>query len=168
MHYLFIWMMGAVAFITRPQEKNKLMLLLSFLGFFACVVYWQFSKDSHSLEMAIEGTNKELLEIIMSLMACLFLQQVILFEPQSKAAIKIEKSLSYMAKFSYTLYLSHRVVFLWIIAYLWPMNSFDFSVGGIVKFVAVIAISLASCWCLYLVSERYSPDIKKYLKMKLL
>lgn len=168
MHYLFIWLMGAVAFITRPQKKNKVVLLLSFLGFFACVVYWQFSKDSHSLEMVIEGTNKKLLEIIMSLMACLFLQQVILFEPQSRATIKIEKSLGYMAKFSYTLYLSHRVIFLWIIAYLWPMNSCDFSVAGIAKFTVVIIICLVSCWCLYLVSERFSPNIKKYLKAKFL
>lgn len=168
MHYLLIWLLGAVAFIARPQKKNRFILLLAFFGFIFCVFFWQLSEDSHSLEFVIKGANKKLLEIIMSLMACLFLQQIILFEPKTKVANKIEKSLGYMAKFSYTLYLSHRVIFLWIIAYLWPMNSCDFSVAGIAKFTAVILICLVSCWCLYLVSERFSPNIKKYLKVKFL
>lgn len=168
MHYLLIWMMGAAAYLYRPAQKNKTVLILSFWGFVGSVLYWQLSKDTKSVEMAIEGTNKELLELLMSLMACLFIQQVVLFEPKKRATKIIEKSVGNMAKFSYTLYLSHRIVFLWIIAYVWPKDSCQFSLGGILKYCAIILITLLICWLLYLVSERYSPQKRKQLKTKLI
>ena len=164
MHYLLIWLMGAIAYITRPSKKNKIILAVSVIGFFASVVYWQFSKDTRSLEIAVEGTNKELLEVIMSLMACLFIQQLILFEPKSRTSRFIEQQLGVMAKFSYTLYLSHRIVFLWIIAYIWPKTCCDFSLTGISIFVAIVVLTLLSCWVLYLLSEKHSPKIKEAIK----
>ena len=69
----------------------------------------------------------------MSLMACLFIQQVVLFEPQKVFAKKIEKGIGYLAKFSYTLYLSHRIVFLWIVAYLIPSETCQFTTTGIIN-----------------------------------
>lgn len=168
MHYLLIWMMGALAYIIRPQNKNKWVLLLSLIGLFASILYFQLSKDTRSLEYAVEGSNKELIEIIMSLMVCLFIQQVILFEPSSNVSKWIEKKVGGMAKFSYTLYLSHRIVFLWIIAFVWSMDSCQFTMSGIVQFLIIIIATLFTCWLLYLVSERYSPTIKKYMKKQLL
>lgn len=166
MHYLLIWFMGAVAYIVRPQKKSLFILLASFIGFFASVVYWQLSKDTRSLEVAIEGTNKEFLEVLMSLMACLFIQQVILFEPKRRFAMMTEKWIGNMAKFSYTLYLSHRIVFLWIIAFIWPKDTCQFTPKGILIFIAILIITLLCCWGIYWVSERYSPVIKKSLKKR--
>ena len=168
MHYLLIWMMGALAYITRPKKQNVKMLVGSFACFFATIIIYQFSKDSRSLEMAIKSSNKELIELVMSLMACFFLQQVILFEPKNKISIFIEKGLGYLANFSYTLYLSHRIVFLWIIAYLWPKEACQFTMVGIAKYVTVLIISLVSCWLLYLISEKQSSKLKRFLKIRLL
>lgn len=168
MHYLLIWMMGAVAYVARPKQKNRWVLILSFIGFFAGVVFYQLSKDTRAISFAINGANNEFTELFMSAMACLMIQQMILFEPQTKIAKAIEKTLGNMAKFSYTLYLSHRVVFLWIIAYLWADSTCDFSLKGISMYVATVLMTLVVCWLIYLVSERYSPQIKKYLKSKLL
>lgn len=168
MHYLLIWLMGAVAYLARPKRKNKWVLLLSLIGLFASIFYFQLSKDTRSLEYAVEGSNKELIEIIMSSMVCLLIQQVILCEPSSKSSKWIEKKVGGMAKFSYTLYLSHRIVFLWIIAFVWSMDSCQFTMSGIVQFLIIIIATLFICWLLYLVSERYSPSIKKYMKKQLL
>ena len=168
MHYLLIWMLGAIAYIARPKQKNHWILFLSLIGFFAGVLFYQLSKDTHAINFAFKGTNEESIEIFMSLMACLMIQQSILFEPQTKIAKAIEKYLGNMAKFSYTLYLSHRVVFLWIIAYLWAEDTCDYSLKGLSIYFAIILISLFVCWLIYFVSERYSPQIKKYLKSKLL
>lgn len=168
MHYLLIWIMGALAYLVRPQKKNKWVLLLSLTGLFAAIIYWQLSKDTRSIEFALEGTNKELVEIIMSLMVCLLIQQLILFEPSNCFSKWIENKVGGMAKFSYTLYLSHRIVFLWIIAFIWPKNSCQFTIIGIMHFLIIIVVTLFSCWLLYLVSERYSPVIKKYMKQHLL
>ena len=168
MHYLLIWMMGAVAYLSRPKKKNKWVLLLSLIGLFASILYWQLSKDTKSIEFAVEGTNKALIELIMSFMVCLLIQQVILFEPKKSVAKWIEKSLGGMAKFSYTLYLSHRIVFLWIVAFVWVKDSCQFTISGIIQFIIIIIATLFACWLLYLISERYSPEIKKYVKKQLL
>ena len=168
MHYLLIWMMGAVAYLARPKKKNKWVLLLSLVGLFSSILYWQLSKDTKSIEFAVEGTNKQLIEMIMSLMVCLLIQQVILFEPKKSFSKWIEKKVGSMAKFSYTLYLSHRIVFLWIVAFVWAKDSCQFTVLGIMHFVIIIIATLFACWMLYLISERYSPTIKKYMKKQLL
>ena len=163
MHYLFIWLMGAVAYIARPKGKSKVVLLVSIIGTLSSILYWQLSKDTKSIEFAVEGTNKELIEIIMSLMVCLLIQQLILFEPSKGITKWAEKKVGSMAKFSYTLYLSHRIVFLWIILII-PKESCDFSTVGVMTFVAIIVTVLIICWFLYLFSERYSPQIKTIFK----
>ena len=168
MHYLLIWIMGAIAYMFRPKKKNKLVLLLSFVGFLGSVLYWQFSKDTKSLEIAIEGTNKEFLELLMSLMVCLFIQQAILFEPKKAFVKSIEKIIGGMAKFSYTLYLSHKIVFLWIVAFVWPENSCQFTTVGLLRYLAIVISTLVICWSFYLFSECYSPAIKRALKHRLL
>lgn len=168
MHYLLIWMMGAVSYLARPKRKNKWVLMSSFLGLFISVLYYQLSKDTRSVEFAFEGTNRELTDIIMSLMVCLLIQQVLLFEPNGRVSKWIENKVGCMAKFSYTLYLSHRIVFLWIVAYIWPQDSCQFTMLGMIKFTVVILTTLFTCWLLYLISERYSPLIKRNMKKHLL
>lgn len=168
MHYLLIWLLGAVAYMIRPKTKNIYLMLGALLGFFITCVLWQLSKDSRSIEITITLMNKKFLEILMSLMVCVFIQQVILFEPKSKLSAVIEKKFGKMANFSYTLYLSHRIIFLWIIAFLWPKESCDFTVIGIMKYLAILVISLTGCWLLYLISEKHSPKIREFLKFKLL
>ena len=164
MHYLLVWMMGAVAYVIRPQKGNVLILIFSFIAFCVGVLLWQLSKDTNTLQVAISGTNKELLLIFISAMTCLFIQQIILFKPTQKANVFIEQALGKMARFSYTLYLSHRIVFLWIVAYVFPEASCSFSLIGIFKFGCIIIITLFACWSIYLISERYSPNIKRLLK----
>ena len=167
MHYLLIWMMGAVAYLSRPKKKNKWVLFLSLIGLFTSILYFQLSKDTRSLEYAVEGSNKELIEIVMSLMVCLLIQQVILIEPSSCFSKWIEKKVGGLAKFSYTLYLSHRIVFLWIIAFVWAKDSCLFTISDIIKFIIIVIATLFACWLLYLISEKYSPTIKKYMKKQL-
>lgn len=165
-NYLFIWMMGAVAYIVRPKTRNKWILVLSLIGFLASVLWFQLSKSTRSIDFAIEGTNKDLLEMIMSLMACLFIQQVVLYEPTKPFAKQLEMRIGNLAKFSYTLYLSHRIVFLWIIAYVIPMNTCQFTALGIVKFMLIVIFTTFICWAIYLVSERYSPRLRSAMKKK--
>lgn len=166
--YLIIWVMGAIAYMTRPKKTNVSVLILSLLGVAGGILYYQLSKDSHFLGFAFKGNNRELIEMIIAFAFCLFIQQVILFEPQTIVAKSIEKLLGNMAKFSYTLYLSHRIVFLWIIAYIWPENVCDFTTKGLMIFLYIIALTLLCCYILYFVSERHTSIIKRKLKSLLL
>lgn len=164
MHYLLIWIMGALAYIVRPNKRNKWLLLLGFMGFFSCVLYWQVSKDTHTLEFAIVNTNKHLVELVMSFSACILVQQLVLFKPSSKFMQYIESRGGKLACFSYTLYLSHRIIFLWIQSYIVEPNSCDFSTHGFLKFILVIVLSTLLCWLLYFISEKHTPKVKAVLK----
>lgn len=59
MHYLLIWMMGAVAYIARPKQKNRWVQILSFIGCFAGIIFYQHSKDTRAISFAIKGANEE-------------------------------------------------------------------------------------------------------------
>lgn len=166
--YLIIWVMGAIAYMTRPKKINVSVLILSILGVAGGILYYQLSKDSHFLGFAFKGTNRELIEMIIAFAFCLFIQQVILFEPQSRVVKSIERLLGNMAKFSYTLYLSHRIVFLWITVYLWPKDICDFTPKGLMIFLSIIVLTLLCCYIIYFVSERYTSIIKRQLKSLLM
>lgn len=164
MHYLLIWIMGALAYITRPDKGNKWVLFLGFISFFSCVLYWQISKESHTLDVAIVNTNKHFVELIMSLSASIFIQQLVLLKPSSKFMQHIESGGGKLASFSYTLYLSHRIVFIWILSYVVEPNSCDFSIHGFLKYLLVIFLSTLLCWLLYFISEKHTPKVKAVLK----
>ena len=164
MHYLLIWLIGALSYLIRPSKKDSLVLWGAFFGFFICCVFWQFSKDTRSLDFVFKSINKEILELIMAFMASLFIQQVILFEPKNKLSIIIEKYIGKMANFSYTLYLSHRIVFLWIAAFILPKNTCSFTAIGLLYYGLILVITLVVCWLLYLISEKQTPRIRKKLK----
>lgn len=164
MHYLLIWFMGAFSYIKKPNNKNTYVTLLSFLGLIVTVLFWQLSKDTHYLKCVLIGTNKEFVEIIMALMVCLFIQQIILYEPHSRFTTFVEKKLGEMAKFSYTLYLSHFLVFYWITTFLWHEDICQFTLTGLSIFVAVVCLTMIGCYWIYFVSERFSPNIRQYLK----
>ena len=167
-NYLFVWFLGAIAYIVRPKTHNKWVLILSLCGFFVAVLYWQLSKNTKSIEFAIEGSNRGLIELFMSLMACLFIQQVVLFKPKRYISKLIEKFFGACSKFSYTLYLSHKIIFLWILAYIIPTDSLDFTSMGIIKFITIVLFTTVTSWMLYLISERYTPKLKQVLKQRFL
>ena len=164
LHYLAIWFMGAIAYVTKPIRRSKLLLLASMLGIFIFIGLYQISKETRSVSIPIAITNPAVIEILLSICMCLFIQQIVLFKPSSTITIKVEKALGYMGNFSYTLYLSHRIVLMWIFYYVFKLHEGDMSAFSLFAYIAVVASCLFVCWLLSLVSERYTPQIKKYFK----
>ena len=164
LYYLMIWLMGAVAYIKRPKKKNRIVLLGSVLGILLFVALYQISKDSNSVHLPIVISNTMVVEVLLSVCMCLFIQQIVLFEPHSGLSKLIEKSLGYMGNFSYSLYLSHRIILMWVFYYVFSMNKGDMSLSSLLQYGALVVMCLFLCWILSLVSERYTPQIKKELK----
>jgi peptidoglycan/LPS O-acetylase OafA/YrhL len=156
--------MGAVAYIARPKNKNKIVLLGSVLGILLFVALYQISKESNSVHLPIVISNSIVVEVLLSVCMCLFIQQIVLFEPRSGISKLIEKTLGYMGNFSYSLYLSHRIVLMWVFGYMFAMNKGDMSLSSLLQYGAVVVTCLFICWLFSLVSERYTPHIKKELK----
>lgn len=166
LHYLLIWIIGAISYLTRPNKKNIWVLCSSFIGILIGVIMWQISKDSNSIQMAFKIENTKIIEIFLATMMAMFVQQIILYEPKNKFTQFLEHNIGRLAIFSYTLYLAHRVVLMWVFKFIFDENKGDMSVYSFCSYFIILAICLLSCWGLYLCAERYSPNIRKYFKNK--
>lgn len=163
-HYLLIWLLGAVAYLIRPRQSNKLLCYASLLGFIVGVGLYQLSKDSESMRILYKIDNRALIELLMAFMMCLFIQQIILIEPRSSFAKYVEKLLGKMGKFSYTLYLSHRIVMIWIFYFLYKKCAGEMVFCDVMGWISVVFICMGGCWMLYLLGERYTLQIRRKLK----
>ena len=67
----------------------------------------------------------------MSIFFGLFIQQVILLEPKKKWLITFDRRGTKLAAFSYTLYLSHRIVFLPVYHFITNKRSAYLDLSGI-------------------------------------
>ena len=168
LHYFVIWLIGALSYLIRPQEKSKVAFYGSLLGIIVGIVLYQLSKDTRSINLPLNINNPKLVELFLCLMVCVFLQQIILRKPKTKTAIFIENKLGYMGNFSYSLYLSHRIWMMWIFYFIYPEKVGQMTLMDFIKYISLLLICLIGCWLMYLGSERYTPQIKKYLKRLLL
>lgn len=166
LHYLLIWIIGAISYLTRPNKKNIWVLCSSFIGILVGIILWQISTDSNSIQIAFKIENSKIIEIFLATMMAMFVQQIILYEPKNKFTQFLEHNIGRLAIFSYTLYLAHRVVLMWVFKFIFDKSNGDMSVYSFCSYFAILAICLFSCWILYLCAEKYSPNIRKYLKNK--
>lgn len=165
-HYLLIWLLGAVTYLSRPKKFNKWIFILSIIGFFFSVACWQISSNSDSLSFAYKLENKGLIEVIMSLFFCLFIQHVILVRPTNKLSLFIESCVGKLACFSYTLYLCHMIIFIPIFRYIYDFRTYDISFINIIKWISVVLITMTCSYLIYLVTEKHTDSVKSLLKQK--
>lgn len=166
-HYLMIWLMGALAYLNRPKKRSTVILALSCVGILIGIIMWQMTKESRSFVFPSFNIGKEGIEVFLSLMMSIFIQQVILFPPQKAFSRFVEKTLGSMAKFSYTLYLSHETAFLVLFAIGFKRNQAILDFRGTLLFICFISLTIFLCWVIYLFSERYSVPLKQWVKKKL-
>ena len=160
--YLVIWFLGAVAYLIRPTKSNKLILALSILGIISGIALYQISKDTHAFSFPFT-LNGAWVELYLSLMTCLLIQQIILIKPSSTLISCIEKGLGYMGNFSYTLYLAHRIICMWIFYFIFEKYSATFTIENILLYIVIVLGCLLGCWLLYFASECHTARIKKFL-----
>lgn len=166
-HYLLIWLLGAVAYLSRPDKFNKWIFIGSIIGLMFSIALSQVCSDSDSFSFGL-GINKAVVDVILSIMFCLFIQHLILLRPTSKISILIEKKLGAMACFSYTLYLCHRIIFLPIYKYIYTdVGLYDISMINILKYLSLVIMTLMGSYFIYLLAEKHTATIKKYIKIKL-
>lgn len=164
--YLLMWLIGAAAYLTRPKELNKCHLTGSIIMLIIAIALTEITKTSKAIPIDFphlgEGYN-----LFLCITMGWFVQQVILLEPKRKWSKKVELYFSKLAKFSYTLYLTHRIVLL-IIFTLWiEKEKADMSFPNIIIFIGILLICLLISYFIYLLTEKHTQKIKCYLKEKL-
>lgn len=166
-HYLLIWLLGAAAYLSRPAKFNKWIFLVSIIGIIFSIIVNQLCSNSNAFSFGLE-LNNHAIELMLSIMFCLFIQHLILLRPTSKISIWLEQKIGAMAVFSYTLYLCHRIIFLPIYEYLYTdVGLYDVSIINILKYLSVIIITLIASYFIYLLAEKHTASVKKYIKSNL-
>ena len=165
-HYLLIWFMGAFFYLTKPKKFSAVICWGSLLLFVASIALWQMSSASHSVQTEFKANSTELVEVLMSIFFGLFIQQVILLEPKRKWTKAIDRWGTKLAAFSYTLYLSHRIVFLPVYHFITNKRSAYLDIAGISGWLLLVFSTLFVCWLLYLAFEKNTAQVKKYVKTK--
>lgn len=166
--YLLIWIMGALAYKTRPSIFNKWMFAFSLFGILCFTLLYEFSVDSASLISIYKVNNTQFVEVGLSFCFCVFIQQVILLKPQNAFFKSIDKIGTLLAKPSYTLYLTHRIVFLLLFFYFFDMKEGDMSAPSILNYILFLTLTLFGCFLAYLLFEKHTPWIKCFLKKRFL
>lgn len=146
--YLLIWLIGAVAYLIKPK-KSVWIKWGSLFGIGLFMMLLQLTTNSNSFKEVVFDLNRLVLEVGMSFFMALFIQQIILCKPIHGWAKALDNWGTHWAAFSYTLYLSHRIVFL-------PLYKFWFKKGqGIMNtkdislYLLFLIITLISCYAIY-------------------
>lgn len=164
--YLFIWILGAFAFLCQPEKGNKWLFIVSALMMALMIVLYQFNRDAHNISMSIPTISIYVIELCFSFFACLFIQQIVLIVPTKRLAIWLERCGSKFAKFSYTLYLVHQTICLFLFKYwiITPFTSLSFKNMSLYLFLLLIVLLLSSL--IYYFFERRTNIVKKILKRR--
>lgn len=161
--YLLMWFMGAFAYLCRPTKHNKWIQWGALLMIMATISLSIVASESHAISFSWKP-NRDVIVMLLAASMCLFIQQIILCQPTGKVSVKVEKAFSYLAGFSYTLYLSHRITLLLVFKYIYDMNQAQFTLQGIIAYVSILCMCLVVSWGLYMISERHTYTVKKKIK----
>lgn len=162
--YLLVWLMGGAAYMCRPQKFNKWIFTIAWfitaIGIACCQMTTE-TKFEGGLQLAINGF---VFRVLLCVGICLLTQQVILLPPKRNITKKIDNIFSKLADFSYTLYLSHRIVLLVIFYYIFDKYKADMSLTNIIFYTGIILSCLIVAYILYWIAERNTRKVKKIIK----
>lgn len=170
-HYLFIWLLGAMAYLVRPKSFKWWAFAGSVIGISVMIVLLQLSSAGHldtgSAKAVSAAFNREALEVVYGMCCCVFIQQLITMKPKKKVLLKLDGAGTILASFSYTLYLAHVLV-LRALEYLGAPKSESLSVESIGLWILWLLLALVVCYLLYLCFEKHTKPVKRFLKGKLI
>lgn len=161
--YLAIWLMGAVAYFLLGRSSRWL-LTLSFLSLLACTIGLQLTSGTHDAVGVETGSlTRNVLRLAFGLSACVFIVQLADRSPVTKIGVLINKYGTWLASFSYTLYLTHIPV-QYIIVYFGAPKSSSISLGSMLLYFAWLVVAMFSAYGVYLLFESRTSDVKHILR----
>jgi peptidoglycan/LPS O-acetylase OafA/YrhL len=162
--YLFVWIFGALSVMFVPQ-KNRLILLSSIFWGIISIALLQVTAESRSIQIGFLSylPSRNVIRLIFALFMTIMIQQLLLFEPKSKLAIKIDRAGTHLAKFSYTLYLTHYPL-MGLLTYFGFPQSEQVNIVSVGFYLLQILICFTVAYILYLLFEKHTLAVKRYIK----
>jgi peptidoglycan/LPS O-acetylase OafA/YrhL len=167
--YLLILFMGSFAFLL-PREnlkylKSKIFLLLILLSF--SFVLSQLTSETRSLNLStFSFLERKQISVFLAFIAVLLVHHLVVAKPQKRIWVNVESVSSKFSDFSYTLYLIHYPL-MFLLSYLGFPKSEQINTISILYYIVEILISIVVAYLIYLVSEKQTPTVKKYIKRQL-
>lgn len=168
--YLLIWFMGAITYIAIEVKRNRALLYFSFVMMIISLIAMQATSGSQHPTPWLKylpTDNRTAIEIWFSIFTCIFIKQIILFEPRFKISRFIEKSGTKLAAFSYTLYLTHIPILRFMQQLGLPSRADRVDLSSVSIFLMSITIALLSAYCIYWGFEKRTAVVKLYIKRRI-
>lgn len=168
-HYLFMWFMGAFAYLIIPKKINKSFLWGSFIIILCLIVLLQLTSGSRLNEgsdISLYLPNRQALELLFAFFFCLFLQQLVIIKPTKKWTLKLNEIGTKLAAFSYTLYLTHVLV-LRMLEYFHVPKSESINFISILWYIGEVIVALLIAYAVYWCFEKRTSEVKSWIKRKL-
>lgn len=168
-HYLLIWLLGAVAYVTMPKRQNKWLLIGSIILLSLMIPVLQLTSGGHvtsSITAYLPTQNRYSLEVIYSVVCCVLLQQIVLIRPKGKLSNKINRIGTKLATFSYTLYLVHVLV-LRLLEHFGAVRATSLSLQSILLYLFYTLVAVFVCYGVYWCCERHTYAVKTWIKKRI-
>ncbi len=167
--YLFSWIIGAIAYFNLPKEFSIKSFIISNVLILYSIASTQINFESVSINnlwFKKYFPSYEISILLLSIGIALFIRQIILLKPRNHLIKIIDIAGSYLASFSYTLYLCHYPI-LQLLNYLGFPKSQSINFNNILFFISSIIICLITSWIMYLLFEKHTYSIKKWMKVNI-
>lgn len=170
--FLFCWVIGALAWVRRPERISIGMVLLSLALIMYGVVGVEIGMVSESvknLAIARFVPSVHVAHILLATGTALFIQQVILWQPRQAWLATLERWGTPLGAFSYTMYLVHFPLLRLLIGLGVLPNSErspSLSASSIAAFGLLVAGAVAGSVALYVLFERHTPKVRRWMRAR--
>lgn len=164
--YLFIWIMGAIAYALLPSKGNKIVLIISGILTFVTITMLELNFEGNfSLDISkwLPTSNRKALSILFAFFTAVFLNNVVLFKPKRKIWLIVNKIGTWLAAFSYTLYLVH-VPLMNIFKWMGAERAISLSERSVSIYFGLLFCGLLGSYLIYLLFEKHTGEIKKLIR----
>ncbi len=164
--FLFIWFMGAFAFLLPRNNISyrKLKIVILIILLFASFVLSQTFSKSRSITINnLNGLNRNIAIIFIAIFTSFIIYSLITTIPKKKLSVAIDKLGSKLAKFSYSLYLTHYPL-MGLMSYFGFPRSKNLCIKSISYYFVELMIGLIIAYLIYFISEKHTYKVKLLLK----
>ncbi len=163
---LFCWVLGALVYLFPRKDFSKVEAVSGIVLFLAGMVMIQISLSSRSLSLLSHPIIGPMGQIILSSGITLLIRNLCTITTSPGSQSSFARIGSAMAAFSYTLYLIHYPVMI-ALQRMGYARQTTISIGNLGLFVMRIAVCLLVSYGFYLVFERNTPIIRRFLRDRL-
>jgi peptidoglycan/LPS O-acetylase OafA/YrhL len=171
--YLFCWLIGALAWVGRPQQKSWIGLsaggLLLVYGMMGIQVFSEAQTASINAafsKFSVFFISYEASQLAFCAGCALLVQQLILFTPSGPRTRSVERVGTSSAAFSYTLYLIHNPV-LHVFRSMGLQRAESFTPASIGLFLSIMLTCMLCAFLFYWIFERNTTRTKRWLKRQI-